>query len=189
MITELMVILVGHATNDLSRGAELYAADRSAKNLNFLRYTVDKVVSALELDPRDGTLAPVARAVNGGDAAAIQQAVTTMDAEVRDGIATELGQDYLWFYEAGQNVSRLEFAIWEESGFNMLHFFGKSTRLEVSFAAPTAASAGDMATLLNELAGKSGQPTDVVELVQDMAALRTLIDDRYGFPGNGMVLW
>jgi hypothetical protein len=189
MITELMVILVGHAANDLSRGAELYSADGSEKNLNFLRYTVNKVITALELDPRDGTLAPVARAVETGDAAAITQAVAAMDGELRDGIGNELGPEYLWYYEAGQNVSRLEFAIWEASGFNMLHYFGKSTSPQVSFASPMAASAGDMATLLGQLAARNGQSTDVVELVKEMIALRTEIENRYGFPGNGMVLW
>lgn len=189
LITELLVMLVGHAQHDLARGAELYSAQQDDKHLNFLRYTAGKVISALELDPRDGSFAPVLAAVQGGSPAAISQAAGRLDGELRSGIGTDLGPDYLWYYEAGQNISRLEFAIWEQSGFNMLHFYGKSASLQISFQTPAAASAGDLAAALGELATGSGRAVDMIELVKRMLVLRTLIEERYGYGGSGMVLW
>jgi hypothetical protein len=189
LITELVVLLVGHAANDLQHGAELFAADPSEKNLNFLRYTANKVVTTLELDPQDGTLAPVLAALQRGDSASIRRSTADLGAELRQGLGTDLGPEYLWYFEAGQNISAVEFAIWEESGFNLLHFYGKSVQLQLNFATPAAASAGDFATLIAALQAHSGQSADLVALMQDYIALRGGIEQRYGFPGSGMVLW
>jgi hypothetical protein len=189
LVTELVVMLVGHADYDLQRGAEIYASDRCDKHLNFLAFTADKVVAALELDRRDGTLAPVIEAVERKDAALISEAVAAMHVEVTSGISTDLGPEYLWYYEVGQNISRIEFAIWEQTHFNLLGFVGQSADPGVQFRSSPAGGNTDLARLMQAFTTGNVQGTDMVGLFEDYMALRDYIAAHYGFEGAGLILW
>jgi hypothetical protein len=189
LITELVVMLVGHADYDLSRGAEIYAADLSEKNLNFLSYTVDKVVEALELDREDGTLAPVIEALGTRNPANIKKAISDMHNELTGGLSGELGPEYLWYYEVGQNISRVEFTIWEQSHFNVMGFVGKKARPNVRFNSSPASNADDLARLMEAFDVKQGAECDLVEVFENYMAVRDYIYNYYGFEGSGLILW